>query len=257
MGTGGGLSTNGTGLPTRADEQFSRRQRAPHRDEQRKSKPRRDADEGPDAIASVRLYYLGVRNARATALLASFEAHRYESKLIGSPDELEVFADEHVIVVVDGDRQPDLVVTLRNIEAFAPHAKVLVLAQFQSSEHFMTALHAGASGFCDSTASPEAAARSVDDLVNTGAAIPRSFAADLVHRLRQGPRRAVRGTAGPITLTDREWEVLSLLRRGRTTSEIATALYVSAGTVRSHVWALVHKCGVDGRQGLVDLADAA
>jgi DNA-binding NarL/FixJ family response regulator len=257
MGTSGGLSTNGTGLLKRADEQSSRRQKAPRSEEQQNDNPQSEADQGPDTTGSVRLCFLGTRNKRATALLESFEAHHYQSKLVGSPDELEVGADESVIVVVDGDRQPDLVVTLRDIESFAPQAKVLVLAQFQSSEHFLTALYAGASGFCDSMASPEAVARSVEDLVNTGAAIPRSFASDLVHRLRQGPRHAVRGLAGPITLTDREWEVLSLLRRGRTTREIATALYVSPGTVRSHVWALVHKCGVDDRQGLVDLADAA
>jgi DNA-binding NarL/FixJ family response regulator len=48
-------------------------------------------------------------------------------------------------------------------------------------------------------------------------------------------------------LTNREWEVLVLLGQGRTTREIATRLVVSAGTVRSHVAALLRKLGPPDR----------
>jgi DNA-binding NarL/FixJ family response regulator len=252
------LTTNSTGLFERATERSSRRRKTPRGEGRLNANAADDADGGSDTADSVRLCYLGTRNARARALLESFESHRYRSTLITSGKELGTASCQHVgVVVVDGDEQPDLVATLCDIAESAPDAKIMVLARFESGDDILTALYAGASGFCDSSASPEAVARSVDDVIHNGAAIPRSFASDLVTRLREGGRHVVQGPAGAIELTDREWEVLSLLHRGRTTSEIAADLYVSPGTIRSHIWALVHKCGVDDRQALVDVIDAA
>lgn len=54
-------------------------------------------------------------------------------------------------------------------------------------------------------------------------------------------------------LSPRETEVLLLLLQGRTISRIQESLYISAGTVSTHIRHIYHKAGVENRQGLIDL----
>jgi DNA-binding CsgD family transcriptional regulator len=42
-----------------------------------------------------------------------------------------------------------------------------------------------------------------------------------------------------------------LLRQARTTAEIAKRFIVSQGTIRTHIAAVLHKLGVDGRAALI------
>ncbi|WP_414582308.1 response regulator [Scytonema sp. PCC 10023] len=55
-------------------------------------------------------------------------------------------------------------------------------------------------------------------------------------------------------LTQREQEILSLLAAGKTNQEIALALYITPGTVRVHVHAILHKLGVGDRHTAVVVA---
>lgn len=52
-------------------------------------------------------------------------------------------------------------------------------------------------------------------------------------------------------LTHREIEILQLLAAGKTNHQIAEILYITTGTVRVHVHAILHKLGVDDRQTAV------
>ena len=55
-------------------------------------------------------------------------------------------------------------------------------------------------------------------------------------------------------LSPRETDVLPLLLEGRTISRIQEALFISAGTVSTHIRHIYQKTGVDNRQELIDLA---
>lgn len=48
-------------------------------------------------------------------------------------------------------------------------------------------------------------------------------------------------------LTEREFEILALIVEGRTNPEIATALYLSTNTIKTHVTAILNKLGVNDR----------
>ncbi|HTW09071.1 MAG TPA: AAA family ATPase [Acidimicrobiales bacterium] len=75
--------------------------------------------------------------------------------------------------------------------------------------------------------------------------------------VRQVPRGARRATAAnPWRLTARETEVLGLLARRQSTSEMAAALVVSPRTVEHHVAAIFDKLGVHTRHDAVQLAGA-
>jgi two-component system, NarL family, response regulator len=55
-------------------------------------------------------------------------------------------------------------------------------------------------------------------------------------------------------LTQREQEILSLLAAGKTNQQIAQALYITSGTVRVHVHAILQKLEVSDRQAAVTIA---
>lgn len=57
-------------------------------------------------------------------------------------------------------------------------------------------------------------------------------------------------------LTPRESDVLPLLLQGRTISRIQEALFISAGTVSTHIRHIYQKTGVADRQGLIDLVES-
>jgi DNA-binding CsgD family transcriptional regulator/tetratricopeptide (TPR) repeat protein len=74
----------------------------------------------------------------------------------------------------------------------------------------------------------------------------RRLRADGVRRIPRGPRAASK--AGPAGLTPRETEVLDLIVRGATNSEIAQALVIAPKTVDHHVSAVLGKLGVSSRR---------
>ena len=143
--------------------------------------------------------------------------------------------------------------TAEILTAFADAApKVLVLTTFDTDEHLYAALRAGAAGFILKGARPGemlSAIRSVaaGDAVLAPSATKRlldQFAPALpaAHR-RDDPRLAA--------LTDREREVLAQVTTGATNSEIAAALSMAEGTVKTHIGHLLAKTRARDRVGLV------
>jgi DNA-binding NarL/FixJ family response regulator len=156
------------------------------------------------------------------------------------------------VIVLTGDDYLDV---LYGIGAHGAGCPVVILTHFEHELDFLTALQAGASGFCEPDAPSDAIVRAVNDVLVNGTAIPRPLVALLVAQVRHGHGRFVTTSDGVVDVTEREWEVLSLLRLGRSTAQIAEELFVAAATVRSHVWALVHKLSVEDRDDMIALLD--
>jgi DNA-binding NarL/FixJ family response regulator len=132
-----------------------------------------------------------------------------------------------------------------------PH--VLVLTTFDEDEYVYGALRAGASGFLVKDMALEdilAAIRVVaagDALI--APSVTRRLIADFIGRAEPAPAR--RPTTG---ITAREREVLTLVGRGMSNSEIAVELYISAATAKAHVASLFTKLGATARVHLVIFA---
>jgi DNA-binding NarL/FixJ family response regulator len=95
----------------------------------------------------------------------------------------------------------------------------------------------------------------VRGVVEGEAALPRKLAARVVEEFRGRVHRrrlAVPQRRG-VDLTSREWEVLELMRQGLSTAEIATRLFVSPVTVRTHVASVLHKLDVPDRKSALEL----
>ena len=77
-------------------------------------------------------------------------------------------------------------------------------------------------------------------------------------RIRKRSEREQRPAASgePVRLTDRESEILLLLARGRSSTYIGEALYLSPNTVRGHIKNIYAKLGVHSKQEIIDLFTA-
>jgi DNA-binding NarL/FixJ family response regulator len=168
----------------------------------------------------------------------------------------QLAAQEPAVVIFD-DRQPDWIRCISDLMLVRPMDRPVVLHSGDNADEFLAALAAGVAGFCAADASLEAVLRTVASVCESGVAIPRRMIAPLVDHVRHGRGHRVQSTAGPIDVTDREWEILQLMVQRRTTREMADGLFVSVGTVRSHVSTLLHKLGAVDRDDAVAMIERA
>lgn len=135
------------------------------------------------------------------------------------------------------------------------HSRVLVVTTFDDDVLLADALRAGASGFLLKTAPAEqlvAAVRAVAD--GQGALSPevtQRVIAGFAAGTAEGDARA---RAQVSQLTNREREVLVLIARGLGNAEIGAELFVSAGTVKTHVAHILAKLQVRDRVAAVVVA---
>jgi DNA-binding NarL/FixJ family response regulator len=158
------------------------------------------------------------------------------------------------VLVLDDGSSRWLGAVARLVERW-PRLRPLLIADLAGPEDFLSAISAGVSGFCPRDASEDAIARSVESMLETGVAIPRSLTGPLVESIRSGRGRRVQTAAGAIEVTEREWEILQMLVQRRSTREIADALFVSVGTVRSHVSTVLKKLGAVDRDDAISLIE--
>jgi DNA-binding NarL/FixJ family response regulator len=139
-----------------------------------------------------------------------------------------------------------------------PSAVVILLTNKLDEEEFMAAVRAGASGYLTNSLDPARLPHVVRGAVRGEPAVPRAFVSRLLDELRTRDRRrsVVIAGKGRISLTAREWEVVELLLRSWTTSEIAKELGVAAVTVRRHLGSVERKLGVTTRAEVVALLTA-
>jgi DNA-binding NarL/FixJ family response regulator len=133
-------------------------------------------------------------------------------------------------------------------------SKVLMLTTFDIDDYVYAALRAGASGFLLKDAPADELIRAVR-VIHSGEAllapsVTRRLIADLVSR-HAAPRRSTDELA---RLTPRETEVLELLARGLSNAEIATGLFVSEETVKTHVGKVFSKLDLRDRAQAVVIA---
>ena len=115
-------------------------------------------------------------------------------------------------------------------------------------------LQAGAAGYLLKDMDPDRVPNALEGVLAGEAALPRTLLLRVMDEFRDRGRRKLRLPGRKdADLTDREWEVLNGLRDGLSTQEIATKLFVSAATVRSHVASVLKKLRVPDRDAAVKL----
>jgi DNA-binding NarL/FixJ family response regulator len=115
-------------------------------------------------------------------------------------------------------------------------------------EYVFEALRAGASGFLVKDVPPEQLVAGIRSVASGDSLLAQSVTRRLIQEFVRRPPHALR-TAPPelARLTAREVDVLRLMARGRSNSEIATEFFVSETTVKTHVAHVLAKLGVRDR----------
>ena len=161
-------------------------------------------------------------------------------------------------VVLMDVQMPDLdglEATRRIVEAAdeAHPVAILMLTTFDLNEYVYEALRAGASGFLLKDVMPEDLIAAVRVVAAGDALIAPTITKRLIEQFaRTAPPRTP--PPGLSELTPREVEVLLLMARALSNSEIAAELVLSEATVKSHVKRILSKLGARDRVGAVVLA---
>lgn len=129
----------------------------------------------------------------------------------------------------------DGIEVLRQIKAEAPQARVLMLTSSEANEDFSRSMAAGAAGYVTKSVEPEALFEAI-----RGAFEGRSVVE------KESPGHTD-GDEGGETLSQREQEVLNLVRQGFSNGEIGKLLGISRRTARAHVSAILRKLGASVR----------
>lgn len=132
-------------------------------------------------------------------------------------------------------------------------AKIVILTVRGEHDLGYLALRMGAVGYLNKDLDVGVLPRVIRDVANGGAAISRSFTADLAGRLRDLPEGGVGMRPVRSVLTTREWEIVDQLSIGHSTAQIADELVLSSETVRTHVKKILQKLGVHSRTEVVEL----
>lgn len=171
------------------------------------------------------------------------------------------FLDEHPVDLVLMDiRMPgiDGVEATRRIRARHPaeQVRVIVLTTFDQDEIVLAALRAGANGFLSKTVSPRELVAGIAEVVAGGGALSAAATVALIGHVSDSPPPVVDRELVDrfVDLTPRERHIVVLVASGLSNDEIATQLFLSPLTVKTHAVRAMSKVGARDRAQLVTYA---
>lgn len=133
----------------------------------------------------------------------------------------------------------------RQIKEQAPNLPILVLTSHRDRSLINRMIEAGAQGYCLKGTTAETLILAIRSIA-AGASWWDSIATHEIRTRFDGDSKTAIPATDPL-LTRREQEILTLIAAGKTNQEIAEALYITPGTVRVHVHAVLQKLNVRDR----------
>ncbi|QEV18027.1 response regulator [Streptomyces alboniger] len=172
---------------------------------------------------------------------------------------VDLARSERADLVVMDIRMPDLdgIEATRLLAADEDLAgvKVLMLTTYDTDEHVVDALRAGASGFLVKDTRPAELLEAIRTVAAGESLLSPGPTSRLIARVLRSPDTpGLRATGGPEGLSDRERQVLALVARGLNNTEIAETLGLSPLTAKTHVSRIMGKLGARDRAQLVIVA---
>jgi len=163
--------------------------------------------------------------------------------------------DLHPHVVLMDVRMPNvdgIEATRRIVDGTEESPRVLVLTTFDLDEYVYEALRAGASGFLLKDAPEEQLVAGIRIVAAGGSLFAPAVTRRLIERFAETATREPPPAVAE--LTARELDVLRLVARGLSNTEIASELVVSDHTVKTHVAHILGKLDLRDRVQVVVLA---
>lgn len=141
-----------------------------------------------------------------------------------------------------------------------PECRIIMLTTFNEEELVAQSIAAGAHGFLLKDADPEVLVGAVWDVAKGESVLASQVTGPVLEAYRTALTRgqlSAQERQGLSLVTRREMEVLSLIARGATNSEIAAEMVIAETTVKTHVSSLMSKLAARDRVALVLFAQRA
>ncbi len=191
--------------------------------------------------------------------------------LVGGAEDVEVLGEaadggeaielarrHHADVILMDIRMPgvDGLEATRRISADPTLAglHVLILTTFESDEYVFEALQAGAAGFLVKDTEPDELLHAIRVVARGDSLLSPSVTRRLIASVTATPRPGHTDGQALSVLTEREREVLTLVAAGLSNEEIASQLFMSPLTAKTHVSRTMSKLGARDRAQLVVIA---
>ncbi len=144
-------------------------------------------------------------------------------------------------------RMPEMdgLATCRSIKQECPAISVILITVYEKSEYLIEALKAGAAGFVLKDITQPELITSIRRVLRRESLLNSEVVVRLLGHL--DGETSSREELLPKQLSEREYEVLHLLAKGKTNPEIAQQLTISVGTVKIHVEHILAKLRVSDR----------
>lgn len=197
------------------------------------------------------------------------------STILNAQDDIEVVAtansgaeavtaamSHRIDVAILDIRMPgmDGIAAAQAILSRVPDCRVIMLTTFNEDDLVAQSIAAGAHGFLLKDADPEVLARAVLDVAKGASVLASQVTGPVLEAYRTALTRgqlSAQERQGLSLVTRREMEVLSLIARGATNSEIAAEMVIAETTVKTHVSSLMSKLAARDRVALVLFAQRA
>lgn len=137
----------------------------------------------------------------------------------------------------------------RQIHERHPNLPILILTSREERDLIPRAIDAGARGYCLKGVASETLVLAIRSVAAGASWWDADATEEIRSRLFPG-----RGTESNSCLTEREREILDLVAAGQSNSDIAEELFITVGTVRVHVHAILQKLGASDRRSAVLVA---
>ena len=135
----------------------------------------------------------------------------------------------------------DGIAATREVTSESPEVKVVILTTFEQDDYIFGALNAGASGFLLKRSGPEELLAAIQTVAAGDSLLSPSVTRTVIDRMARQPTPEIGPSRLLDELTPREHEVLVLLARGLSNSEIAAELVIEESTVKTHVKRILMK----------------
>ena len=137
---------------------------------------------------------------------------------------------------------------VKKIRKFNPKVAIIMLTVFDDNQHVLEAIRSGASGYLLKKSIPAKLVSAIEEVLHGGAPMTPTIARQVIASMQQGK------DAESYQLTEREKEVLVLLAKGNSFKMMASMLFISIDTVRSHIKNIYEKLQVHSQTEAVSKA---
>ncbi len=146
--------------------------------------------------------------------------------------------------------QLDGIKTTYKIKKKFPEIKVIMHTVFDENDKIFDSILAGANGYLLKGTKPDRMKLAIEDVMVGGAPLSPTIATKALQLIKGSSEEGRK----EFNLTNRELEILTHIANGKGYQEIATLLFISAGTVRKHIENIYQKLQVHNKVDAVKLA---